>query len=312
MPTSRVDGLLAELGLRRGRRPVPLPVALLLVPDDPPPALTELRQDVVTAIRRRVRHHRRVAALELAGLALSWLGVFLPGGRVLTVVGVAVVAGGALLGLTGKDRLAAVDATLAAGLRSLSGTLAETLAIALQVGPYSYAGTGASGLTADDVLRQRAAAAPADIAAALADRGGRPPATPPAETWSRLLAGLDALARLDAAGRTARHRARAGLDRAQGALLLALVVAAALGLSSQLPAAAFAAAASLVVVTGRLLGEEPAPLPAGPDAGSGLAARSGALSRAACTVADLRALVSSQVLVVRGFRTPHRDTGPAG
>jgi len=304
----RPAAALADLGLRRGLRPVQLPVALLLDPgDDLPTSVRDIRREVATEIRRRARHRHVVGALELAGLAMCWLGVALPDGRTLTLVGVAVTAAGALLGLTGKDRLGSLDSALSARIKTLTGTLTEALAVLLQVGPYSYAATTASGITVRDVLAARRQTAPADISAELADWVDHPRRSA-ADVWSSLLPALHQLARVDRTGRSRGRQVQGMLDRIQALLLVVLVVTAALSLSERLPDAVFAALASGVVLGGRTTGSEgtPAVPPGrGPNDPGELAAILAGLTRDNCTETTLRALLTTPVLVPRDL-SPRR------
>jgi hypothetical protein len=75
--------------------------------------------------------------------------------RALTLVGVAATLVGVSLALVDKDRLANIDSRTEQLLNEYKTAALEWLRIWLEIGPYAYVNTDASGVTKLDVLRDR-------------------------------------------------------------------------------------------------------------------------------------------------------------
>jgi len=304
---------LREAGMARGLLPVWLPVSALLPLDGTPGVLERLRADLLVAVRRRVRYRQAALTVEALGIAVAWSGVLWPAGSPVTLVGVALAAAGALPGLTGKDRLSSVDSRIGEIHRRQRAGLAEWLAMVLEIDPYSYGRTGASGSSKLAVLEARRLSVRSDVVEGLGDwlrsaGSGPGPGPAVADRWAELQGLLGELVTVDERGQRSRRRLETVVDRFYAGLLVALVVVAATSASAGLPSAALATVASLIVLGGRAADEVTvSALPGEPrDASGGGTEGTLRMRRTAgpgeLTVADLDALAAGWALVPRSVR----------
>lgn len=250
LPSEVVLDVLRRAGLSRAVLPAWLP-GLLVVPTTAlPEPLRRQRDELLAAVRRRVRYTRLAVTVQVLGLVVTWLGVVVRLPQV-TTGGVVVAAVGAGLGLFGKDRLASLDSRTEQLASSYRGLLAEWLSMTLEVGPYSYALTGASGASVRDVLAERGPAVPPSAVDALTELLDSTTRPVPAATWSALRRDLLGLATLDEGGRTRRRRLELVFDSLHTLLLLLVVGVAVTTIAFAWPSAAIATVATLVVFGGR-------------------------------------------------------------
>lgn len=249
-PGEAVLEVLRRAGLSRAVLPAWLP-GLLVVPSMAlPEPVRRQRDELLAAVRRRVRYTRLAVAMQVVGLVVTWLGVVVRLPQV-TTGGVVVAAVGAGLGLFGKDRLASLDSRTEQLAGSYRGLLAEWLSMTLELGPYSYALTGASGASVRDVLVERGPTVSPSAVDALTESLESAARPAPATTWSALRRDLLGLAALDQVGRTRRRRLELVFDSLHTLLLLLVVGVAVTTIALAWPSAAIATVATLVVFGGR-------------------------------------------------------------
>jgi hypothetical protein len=219
---------LQKSGLARSVLPVRVPYIAVWPPIAETSPLWALRNDLLTAIKRRVTYRRLVIATQLAGLCVAWIGVILSKGRPLTLVGVGVTLVGAILTFVDKDRLASIDSQIEQLLKEYRAAMIEWLYICLEIGPYAYANTSAAGVTKLDVLSDRrnvlkpgAVDALSGWLRSVSEDGGRP-----SQHWSILSNNLGELQMIDEVGQRRERHLWLTFDTARiFVLILALVAA---------------------------------------------------------------------------------------
>jgi hypothetical protein len=237
--------------LSRSIFPVWLPGHVLLPTAALLDAVRGQRDELLAAVRRRVLYKQISVLTQLLGLGVSWAGVAVHARQVM-LAGLIVAAVGAALGLFGKDRLVSLDTRIENLATTQRVLVTEWLSMALEVGPYSYARTAASGVSMRDVLDDRRSVITPSAVDALAEwLESLDTHVPPSQRWSQLGADLLGLAMIDERGQAARRRLEVVFDVVYTALLLMVVVAAVASVTFALPGAAIATVATLVVLGGR-------------------------------------------------------------
>lgn len=159
---------------------------------------------------------------------------------------------GALVSFVDKDRLSVLDSGIEELFNAQKLMLLEWLAIILEVEPYSYANTSASGATKKQILEKRSDSLPRQVVDTLVLWLDTPDACIlPSVRWSRLSAGLDYLATMDLRGQAARRRLEVLFDAGHAALLLLLLVTAVGIPTFTLPEVTLATVASLIALSAR-------------------------------------------------------------
>lgn len=190
--------------------------------------LWTLRDNLLATIKRRVTYRRLAIATQLVGLCAAWIGVILPKGRTLALIGVAVTLVGAILALVDKDRLANIDIRIEQLLKEYRAAAIEWLYICLDIGPYAYAYTSAAGVTKLDVLSDRSNVLTPSVVDALSGwlRSASENGEPPSQYWSSLSNSLRELQMIDEVGQRRERHLWLTFDAARIFLLIVTLTAA--------------------------------------------------------------------------------------
>lgn len=308
---------LRRAGMMRSAIPVHLPLCVVIPLTEMPAGLSTIGEELLAAVRRRVLYRRVAVLTQLGGILLAWVGVFVSPGRPLTVVGVAVAVAGALVSFVDKDRLSALDSRVEELFNTQKVMLFEWLAIVLEVEPYSYASTGASGASKKQILEKRSDSLHRQVVDTLGLWLEAPDARIlPSVWWSRLCEGLSYLATVDLRGQVSRRRLELLFDAGHAALLLLLLVAAVGIPAFTLPEVTLATVASLITLSARTAGDVTlAVFWRQPQAGPSSALQFSSLRRirtlgvSDLSPSDLSAICDCSVVVQRFFRKGRTEAG---
>lgn len=219
---------LQRSGLVRSVLPVRVPYIAVWPPIAETSPLWTLRDNLLATIKRRVTYRRLAIATQLVGLCAAWVGVILPKGRTLALIGVAVTLVGAMLALVDKDRLANIDIRIEQLLKEYRAAAIEWLYICLDIGPYAYAYTSAAGVTKLDVLSDRSNVLTPSVVDALSGwlRSASENGEPPSQCWSSLSNSLRELQMIDEVGQRRERHLWLTFDAARIFLLIVTLTAA--------------------------------------------------------------------------------------
>lgn len=253
---SMEESLISSLqrsGLTRSAFSVHMPYITVWPPIAETSPLWKLRDDLLTTIKRRVAYRRLVVAAQLAGLCTAWIGVVVPQGGVLTLIGVAVTLVGTVLAFIDKDRLANIDSRIEQLLKEYRAATVEWLYIRLELGPYAYSNTSAANVTKSDVLTDRRNMLTSNVVETLSGwlRSVSEDAGSPSGYWSTLSKNLGELQIVDGVGRRRERRLLQTFDTVR-ILLLALTLTAAIAIPALgVPDAVMATLATLITLSAR-------------------------------------------------------------
>ncbi|HUK67316.1 MAG TPA: hypothetical protein VLW50_00925 [Streptosporangiaceae bacterium] len=306
-----IDFVLSRSRTARGLVPLLVPAGLLLLPRGTAAGLDALRDQLLMDVRRRASYLHIGTILQIVGLVVAWIGVVVPHGRPVTIGGICVTLAGALLDLTGGDRLHVIGSTIEDHWGKYRHGLLEFATLRLAISPYSYAETSASGMSARQILESRRGLVGDDVIAALLpsvsasyqqDFGSA--------EWLSMRIGelneIDHSARQRAIGTGRRF------DVVYAALLVLILVVAVLSFTKVVPEAALATAALVVVLASRPGHLAAVPLMTagqGEPIGAWIARRDSALQASSTSAEDLASLFTAEVAVGRGLL--HRSGRPA-
>jgi hypothetical protein len=240
--------VLLKAGLIHSIIPVWAPSFLVFPVHNIPHILLMLRTQVLVELRRKARFGQMAVTLQILGVGLSWLGVYVHG-RFVTFAGALIALAGAALTLVGKDRLTSLDEKINEYARMQRTVVYEWLCIVLEIGPYSYGSTGARGNTKQSVLRSRndllGPTAVDGLSAWLSSPDGY---ISPTDWWYRIQQDVTYLARVNEQGEASRRNAGRIIDLSHGVLFLGLLFAVLLVVIFRVPDVLLATATLLIVL----------------------------------------------------------------
>ena len=246
---------LSQAGLIHSIIPVRVPSFLVLPVHNIPPTLLAFRVQVLGELRRKARFGQMAVTLQILGIGLSWLGVYVHG-RFVTFAGALIALAGAALTLVGKDRLTSLDEKIDEYARVQRTIVHEWLCIVLEIGPYSYVSTGAVGNSKQSVLRSRKGLlgpmAVDGLNAWLSSPDGY---MSPTDWWYRIQQDVTYLSTVNERGEASRRNAGRIIDLGHGALFLGLLFAVLLVGIFRVPDVLLATATLLVVLLARATNE---------------------------------------------------------
>ena len=217
--------VLLQAGLIHSIIPVWAPSFLIFPVRNIPDVLLALRAQVLGELRRKAHFGQMAATAQILGIGLSWLGVYVHG-RFVTFAGALIALAGAGFTLVGKDRLTNLDEKIDEYAKTQRAAVHEWLCIALEIGPYSYASTGASGNSKQSVLRSRKVLLGAMIVDGLdAWLNSSEGSISPTDWWYRIQQDVTYLSTINEQGKASRRNAERIIDLSHGVLFLGLLFA---------------------------------------------------------------------------------------
>jgi hypothetical protein len=300
--------VLLQAGLIHSIIPVWVPGFLMFPVHNIPHILLALRAQVLGELRRKARFGQMAAISQLLGIGLAWLGVYVHG-RFVTFAGALIALAGAALTLVGKDRLTSFDEKIDEYARTQRTVVYEWLCIVLEVGPYSYASTGASGNSKQFILHSRKAVLGSIVVDGLSAWLSSPDGyVSPTDWWYRIQQDVTYLSTVNEQGEASRRNAGRVLDLSHGVLFIGLLFAVLLVAIFRVPDVLLATATLLIVLLVRAAYETALDiLPSfGVTAPIGLSATSSwqqffERGLSSMTERDLDAICDSRFLIPRAF-----------
>jgi hypothetical protein len=298
---SVIGFVLSRSRARRGLIPVLVPAGLLLLSPGIVNGLDNFRDQLLAQVGRRTSYLRRAMGVQITGVVVAWIGLALPYGRTVTIVGICVTLAGMLLSLTGADRLHSIESKIEELWGRYREGLLEFALLRLAISPYSYTETSASGRSVHEIMESRRRLLKDEVIRAL---------LPCANSYSGadfdntewIVARARGLNELDCEARRQAVGVGRRFDAAYAILLALILLVAILSATKVVPEAALATAALVIVLVGRPGHLATAPLIAagqGEQIGAWIDRRERVLQADGPTAEDLASLVTAEVAIAR-------------